>query len=445
MQTLRGIAVSPGIAIGPALVLDPRGLRLPHRAIAAEAVAAELDRLDRGLDAGPRRGRGGRGRGPPAARPAVRRHPRRPRPDDRRPDPPPRRPAPDRARPDRRRARRLRGARGPRRPARAADRLAPGRPRRRRPRHPAADPRPARRASGPTSVPDELDGAERSCWRTTSRPARPPGSTPAASSGFATEAGGRASHTAIVAAALEIPAVVGLGRFLDRARALPDGDHRRRRGAGRPRPRRRRPRSATAAPPPSGPRGSQGWPAWPTCPPRPSTAAAVELWGNIEFPGEVAACLERGAVGRRPVPDRVPVPQRRPAADRGRAVRGLRGRRPLAAGPPGHDPDPRPRGRQARLATSSGGHAEPNPALGLRSLRLSLRDPALFRTQLRAILRASTLGDVRVMFPLVSTLGEFRQARADPRRRRRRADRRGASPSATTCPSASWSRSPPPP
>ena len=35
--------------------------------------------------------------------------------------------------------------------------------------------------------------------------------------GFATEAGGRASHTAIVAAALEIPAVVGLGKFLDRA------------------------------------------------------------------------------------------------------------------------------------------------------------------------------------------------------------------------------------
>ena len=46
--------------------------------------------------------------------------------------------------------------------------------------------------------------------------------------GFATEAGGRASHTAIVAAALEIPAVVGLGKFLDRAQqcrmAIIDGD-----------------------------------------------------------------------------------------------------------------------------------------------------------------------------------------------------------------------------
>ena len=69
-------------------------------------------------------------------------------------------------------------------------------------------------------------------------------------------------------------------------------------------------------------------------------------------------------------------------------------------------------GADKLVSYQSAGYAEPNPALGLRSLRLSLRDPALFRTQLRAILRASALGDVRVMFPLVSTLGEFRQARA---------------------------------
>ena len=37
-QTLHGIAVSPGVAIGPPQVIDPRGLRLPPRAIAAEAV-----------------------------------------------------------------------------------------------------------------------------------------------------------------------------------------------------------------------------------------------------------------------------------------------------------------------------------------------------------------------------------------------------------------------
>jgi phosphotransferase system enzyme I (PtsI) len=49
--------------------------------------------------------------------------------------------------------------------------------------------------------------------------------------------------------------------------------------------------------------------------------------------------------------------------------------------------------------------------LGLRSIRLALRNVELFRTQLRAILRASVLGDVRLMFPLVSTLLELRQAK----------------------------------
>ena len=57
--------------------------------------------------------------------------------------------------------------------------------------------------------------------------------------------------------------------------------------------------------------------------------------------------------------------------------------------------------------------AEPerNPFLGLRSIRLSLRHLPTFRTQLRAILRASLLGDVRIMFPLVSTVMELRTAK----------------------------------
>jgi phosphotransferase system enzyme I (PtsI) len=54
----------------------------------------------------------------------------------------------------------------------------------------------------------------------------------------------------------------------------------------------------------------------------------------------------------------------------------------------------------------------PNPALGLRALRLSLRRPALFRTQVRAVLRAAAHGDVRLLLPLVTTLAELRAARA---------------------------------
>lgn len=59
----------------------------------------------------------------------------------------------------------------------------------------------------------------------------------------------------------------------------------------------------------------------------------------------------------------------------------------------------------------AGTQQERNPFLGLRSIRMSLRNLPLFRTQLRAILRASALGDVRVMFPLIATLQELRHAK----------------------------------
>lgn len=50
-----------------------------------------------------------------------------------------------------------------------------------------------------------------------------------------------------------------------------------------------------------------------------------------------------------------------------------------------------------------------NPALGLRAIRLCLKEPALFRPQLRAILRASALGPVRMMIPMLSNLNETSQ------------------------------------
>jgi phosphotransferase system enzyme I (PtsI) len=53
-----------------------------------------------------------------------------------------------------------------------------------------------------------------------------------------------------------------------------------------------------------------------------------------------------------------------------------------------------------------------NPALGLRGIRLLLRRPTLFETQLTAILRASAAGPVRVMIPMVTCVDEVRQARA---------------------------------
>jgi len=54
---------------------------------------------------------------------------------------------------------------------------------------------------------------------------------------------------------------------------------------------------------------------------------------------------------------------------------------------------------------------EMNPAVGLRAIRFSLKEQKIFRTQLKAILRASAFGEVRVMFPLISSLRELQEGR----------------------------------
>ena len=54
---------------------------------------------------------------------------------------------------------------------------------------------------------------------------------------------------------------------------------------------------------------------------------------------------------------------------------------------------------------------EMNPALGVRAIRLSLRQPEAFKAQLRAVLRASAFGKVRLFFPMVSGVAELRQAK----------------------------------
>jgi phosphotransferase system enzyme I (PtsI) len=54
---------------------------------------------------------------------------------------------------------------------------------------------------------------------------------------------------------------------------------------------------------------------------------------------------------------------------------------------------------------------EPNPFLGWRAIRMCLDEPEIFRTQLRALLRAAVHGDVRIMLPLIVTLDEVREAR----------------------------------
>ncbi|NLF08396.1 MAG: phosphoenolpyruvate--protein phosphotransferase [Pirellulaceae bacterium] len=226
--------------------------------------------------------------------------------------------------------------------------------------------------------------------------------------GFVTEIGGPGSHTAIVAEALEIPAVVGTGPFLTDVSGgetvIIDGDHglvilqpdeetlaRYRRGAEEKRI------QATKLEPLR------------DLPAETRDGVRIELLGNIEFPYEVDHCIDRGAdgvglyrteflyLGAEVAPTEEVHYQ---AYSR---VLQAMGDKPVVI-------------RTFDLGADKMPDMAPpednrNPCLGLRSIRLALRNLTVFRTQLRAILRASVQGNAHIMFPLVSTLLEFRQAK----------------------------------
>jgi phosphotransferase system enzyme I (PtsI) len=227
---------------------------------------------------------------------------------------------------------------------------------------------------------------------------------------FATEAGGRASHTAIMANALEIPAVVGLGKIITDVSGgdlvIVDGDHgvliidpdeptlthyqeaRRSRVSQEVRLNELR-----------------------DLPAETRDGVRIRLMGNIEFPSEAAHCTARGSDGvglyrtEFLYLNRQSDPTEEDHFDAYLTViRELGGRQPVVI-------------RTLDLGADKFGSpsvdlpAERNPFLGLRSVRLCLRNLTLFKTQLRAILRASAFGDVRILFPMVSTLLELRQCK----------------------------------
>ncbi|MEM7168728.1 MAG: phosphoenolpyruvate--protein phosphotransferase [Pseudomonadota bacterium] len=137
----------------------------------------------------------------------------------------------------------------------------------------------------------------------------------------------------------------------------------------------------------------------------------VCLQTNLELPRELELANSVGAEGvgllrtefmfmnREDLPD-----EEEQFAALGQIVKGMKGRpvtiRTLDVG-------------GEKLAFSLGEHLSegPNPALGLRAIRLSLKEPDLLRTQLRAILRAGAFGPVRILLPMISTPSEVREVR----------------------------------
>ncbi len=135
----------------------------------------------------------------------------------------------------------------------------------------------------------------------------------------------------------------------------------------------------------------------------------VTLMGNIEFPHEVESMLAKGATGvglyrtefLYLASEKEPTEQDHYAAY-AEVIRKVAGRpviiRSLDLGADKYTP------LQAK-------DPEDNPFLGCRSIRLCLANLEMFKIQLRAILRCSVLGDVRLMFPMITTAMELRQAK----------------------------------
>ena len=227
--------------------------------------------------------------------------------------------------------------------------------------------------------------------------------------GFMTEFGGPNSHTAILARSLDIPAVVGLHRSA--AALLRDGDEvvldgrqgvvivspsevvkrfyeRRRREIARIKAARHRLRSTPAV-------TADGEP--------------VGLQANVELPGESAGAVRDGAAGvglyrteflfmnRRDPPDE----QEQFDAYSG-LVAALKGA-PVTIRTLDLGADKQVDGARPDAPATS------NPALGLRAVRLCLKEQSLFRPQIRAILRASARGPVRMMIPMLTTVTELDQ------------------------------------
>ncbi|HZL34199.1 MAG TPA: phosphoenolpyruvate--protein phosphotransferase [Tepidisphaeraceae bacterium] len=226
--------------------------------------------------------------------------------------------------------------------------------------------------------------------------------------GFATDVGGRTAHTAIVARAMGIPAVVGLGNItsevsggdtviIDGTRGVvivnPDleqlEDYKE---AGRKYAEMERDLRPLV-----------------DQPARTLDGHDVSLMANIESPEDIDRAEQFGAhgIGLYRTEFLYLEKEREPSeeehfASYADALRRLKGK-PLVIRTLDLGAD--------KYTQAKAQNPERNPFLGDRSIRMCLHDIPMFKRQLRAIMRASVFGDVRIMFPMICTLMELRQAK----------------------------------
>jgi len=238
--------------------------------------------------------------------------------------------------------------------------------------------------------------------------------------GFATDAGSRTYHTAILARSLEVPAVVGLhdaSRIIQPGQLVvvdgganevivePDSEllaciarhrHDDRPGVGADAERRRQ--AATA------------------------DGVRIKLDANIEFPDDLVAARYAGAEGvglyrsefllAGGGPELTDITDEAQQYEVYRSM--LEGMAPGAVTVRTFDVDEDQLAARSSAPPLDGGWAPEEPRasrLGLRGLRLSLTRPELFEVQVRALLRAARHGKLRIMFPFVSGVEQLRQAR----------------------------------
>jgi phosphotransferase system enzyme I (PtsI) len=225
--------------------------------------------------------------------------------------------------------------------------------------------------------------------------------------GFITDRGGKASHTGIIARSLEIPAVVGLQNATSSIRSddliIVDG------------------RTGTVIIHPAEATLVQyeerkiDYEEYKAVITRESKAAAESadgvrfaVMGNIELPEEVFAVLNYGGDGiglyrtEFQYFNRADFPGEDELFDKYKDVVEVMDPKPVTI-----------RTLDINGDKALVNHLDPeeaNPALGLRAIRYCLKKPQVFNDQLRAILRAAAFGNVRILFPMISTYFEIREA-----------------------------------